>query len=242
MQSGLFNSVVVVGDGAFVLATSPESLGLVGVHLTSRASKLAIDNKKPFLSEPYESAAGNLIVLLSHPIFDKSGRYIGYIGGSIYLKKDSLFSEVLSQHFFKGDTEVSVVSNDGEVLFSKEKMSVGRHVNLYHNLKRNFNNNERGGGVLQPEVNISLAMRLWKTHHGMVSYPRFFTQRTGRFPALMESRMTLMPDDEPELHPPPEVLPLYGVLCRNRRNFRYPSFSPATSVSRSIISLLLWKV
>ncbi|OIN18675.1 hypothetical protein AO411_2019865 [Salmonella enterica subsp. enterica serovar Sarajane] len=29
-----------------------------------------------------------------------------------------------------------------------------------------------------------------------------------------------------------------GVLRRNRRNFRYPSFSPATSASRSMISLL----
>ncbi len=33
-----------------------------------------------------------------------------------------------------------------------------------------------------------------------------------------------------------------GVLRRNPRFFRYPSFSPATSASRSIISLLLWKV
>ncbi|HFP3332165.1 TPA: type II toxin-antitoxin system RelB/DinJ family antitoxin [Escherichia coli] len=33
-----------------------------------------------------------------------------------------------------------------------------------------------------------------------------------------------------------------GVLRRNRRNFRYPSFKPATNVSRSISSLLFWKV
>lgn len=33
-----------------------------------------------------------------------------------------------------------------------------------------------------------------------------------------------------------------GVLHRNRRNFRYPSFKPATNVSRSINSLLFWKV
>ena len=32
------------------------------------------------------------------------------------------------------------------------------------------------------------------------------------------------------------------VLRRNRRNFRYPSFKPATNVSRSISSLLFWKV
>jgi hypothetical protein len=34
----------------------------------------------------------------------------------------------------------------------------------------------------------------------------------------------------------------YGVVSRNRRNFRHPSSSPATSVSRSIILPSLWKV
>jgi TnpA family transposase len=38
----------------------------------------------------------------------------------------------------------------------------------------------------------------------------------------------------------PEVLS--GVLRRNPRFFRHLSFSPATSASRSIISLLLWKM
>jgi hypothetical protein len=34
----------------------------------------------------------------------------------------------------------------------------------------------------------------------------------------------------------------YGVLSQNRRNFRHPSSSPATSASRSIILPSLWKV
>ena len=34
----------------------------------------------------------------------------------------------------------------------------------------------------------------------------------------------------------------FGVLRRNRRNFRYPSLKPATNLSRSISSLLFWKV
>lgn len=45
LQSGMFNSVVFVSNGAVVIATSPESLGLVGVHLNSSASKLAIEEK-----------------------------------------------------------------------------------------------------------------------------------------------------------------------------------------------------
>ncbi|WP_432212296.1 GNAT family N-acetyltransferase, partial [Pseudomonas aeruginosa] len=35
---------------------------------------------------------------------------------------------------------------------------------------------------------------------------------------------------------------LIGVLSQNRRNFRHPSSSPATSASRSIILPSLWKV
>ncbi|EBR0688700.1 GGDEF domain-containing protein, partial [Salmonella enterica] len=147
LQSGMFNSVVVVSNGAVVLAASPESLGLVGVHLNSSASKLAIQGRKPFISSPYKSAAGNLIILLSHPIYDKSGSYIGYVGGSIYLKKQSLFSGVLSRHFFKSDTEVSIVSGDGSVIFNKDKSAVGRPMVLDNDLKSKLISSERGEGT-----------------------------------------------------------------------------------------------
>lgn len=146
LQSGMFNSVFVVSNDAVVLATSPESLGLVGVHLNSSASKLAIEAKKPFISAPYKSASGNLIILLSHPIYDKNGNYIGYVGGSIYLKKQSLFSDVLSRHFFKSDTEISIVSDDGTVIFSKDNSAVGRPMVMDDDLKSKLTSSERGEG------------------------------------------------------------------------------------------------
>ena len=44
--------------------------------------------------------------------------------------------------------------------------------------------------------------------------------------------------------PEPDVVlvPAFGVVRRNPRNFRQPSSSPATSASRSIILPSLWKV
>ena len=147
LQSGMFNSVIVVSNGAVVLATSPESLDLVGVHLNSSVSKLAIEGKKAFISQPYKSVAGNLIVLLSHPIYDKSGNYIGYIGGSIYLKKQSLFSDVLSRHFFNGDTEITIVSDDGNVIFNKDNSVVGRPMVMPDDLKSKLASSERGDGT-----------------------------------------------------------------------------------------------
>ena len=147
LQSGMFNSVIVVSNGAVVLATSPESLDLVGVHLNSSVSKLAIEGKKAFISQPYKSVAGNLIVLLSHPIYDKSGNYIGYIGGSIYLKKQSLFSDVLSRHFFNDDTEITIVSDDGNVIFNKDNSVVGRPMVMPDDLKSKLASSERGDGT-----------------------------------------------------------------------------------------------
>jgi diguanylate cyclase (GGDEF)-like protein len=142
----MFNSVFVVSNDAVVLATSPESLDLVGTRLNSSASKLAIEEKKPFISSPFKSVTGNLIILLSHPIYDKNGNYIGHVGGSIYLKKHSLFSDVLSRHFFKSDTEISIVSDDGTVIFNNDNSAVGRPMVMSDDLKSKLTESDRGEG------------------------------------------------------------------------------------------------
>lgn len=147
LQSGMFNSVFVVSNDAVVLATSPESLDLVGTRLNSSASKLAIEEKKPFISSPFKSVTGNLIILLSHPIYDKNGNYIGHVGGSIYLKKHSLFSDVLSRHFFKSDTEISIVSDDGTVIFNNDNSAVGRPMVMSDDLKSKLTESDRGEGA-----------------------------------------------------------------------------------------------
>ena len=59
LQSGFFNSVVIVSADAVITAASPESLGLIGLKLQSQTSEQAINAKKAFISEPFTSAAGN---------------------------------------------------------------------------------------------------------------------------------------------------------------------------------------
>lgn len=68
LQSGFFNSVVIVTSQAVVAAASPESLGLVGQKLTSDATRRAIALKQPFISSPFMSAAGNYVVFISQPL------------------------------------------------------------------------------------------------------------------------------------------------------------------------------
>ena len=131
LQSGFFNSVLVVKANAVVAATSPESLSLVGMQLHSPASQQSIISRKPFISQPFTSATGNYIVFLSQPIFSQQGQYEGYIGGSIYLKKHSILSEILGQHFYGNQAEVSIVAADGRLIYSHAPSAVGRLLDVH---------------------------------------------------------------------------------------------------------------
>ncbi|HCS8994683.1 TPA: GGDEF domain-containing protein [Klebsiella pneumoniae] len=131
LQSGFFNSVLVVKANAVVAATSPESLSLVGMQLHSPASQQSIISHKPFISQPFTSATGNYVVFLSQPIFSQEGQYLGYIGGTIYLKKHSILSEILGQHFYGNQAEVSIVAADGRVIYSRDPVAVGRLLDVH---------------------------------------------------------------------------------------------------------------
>jgi len=144
LQSSFFNSVVVVNSEAVVAATSPETLKLVGVKLTSDASRLALTTRKPYISEPYVSAAGNYVVFISHPLFSSEGNYLGYIGGTIYLRKQSMLSDILSLHFYSDNSTVSIVSNEGNIIFSHNPALVGTKMNIGDVLKKQLRNTEYG--------------------------------------------------------------------------------------------------
>lgn len=149
MQSGFFNSVVVVNHDAIIAATSPDSLNLIGVKLHSAASLQAIASRKPFISAPFTSAAGNYVVFLSQPLFSEEGSYLGYIGGTIYLKKQSMLSEILSQHFYTKGSTVSVVSNEGLIIFSHDPALVGTKMLLSLALQKRLSTTESGHFTLE---------------------------------------------------------------------------------------------
>ncbi len=148
LQSGFFNSVVVVTDDAVIAAASPESLDLVGKKLNSDASKIAIATRKPFISSPFVSAAGNYVVFISQPLFSADGRYLGYLGGTIYLKKKSMLSNILSQHFYEDNSQVSIVSDEGKVIFNHDPALVGTQIPINPDLKEKLLKTQSGKYLL----------------------------------------------------------------------------------------------
>lgn len=127
-QTNSFNSVAVVNSDGIVKAISPESLMLKGMQLTSQASREALAQRQPMVSKPTISAANNLIVFVSWPIWGKDGRYLGYVGGTIYLKKKSILNALLGEQFYRDGTQVYVTDRNNQVLYHQNSQLIGKVV------------------------------------------------------------------------------------------------------------------
>src|SRR5690606_840874 len=79
LQTNSFNSVVFVDASGKVVATSPDTLSILGKKLDSPGAIEALKMRRPIISEPYISVTGNLLVFVSHPVTDSTGEYLGYI-------------------------------------------------------------------------------------------------------------------------------------------------------------------
>jgi len=75
-----FNSIFIAGNDGMVLSSSPSNIGLTGYLLTSHGVTQALNEKRPLISEPYIGATNRLIILISHPIYDRNGVYRGFVG------------------------------------------------------------------------------------------------------------------------------------------------------------------
>ncbi|XAG66596.1 sensor domain-containing diguanylate cyclase [bacterium 19GA11TI05] len=134
-QSSFFNSIVIVSSDSVIAATSPEELGLVGLKLVSQTNLKTIGAKKTIISEPFISVTGNYVVFISQPIIHK-GQYLGYVGGTIYLKKESMLSDLLSTHFYNEGIRVFIISNRNEVIFSREPELINTEFKISKNLNK----------------------------------------------------------------------------------------------------------
>ncbi|MFK2824782.1 sensor domain-containing diguanylate cyclase [Bacillus sp. B190/17] len=116
-QSNMFNSVAVADQTGTVIAVSPESLEIKNKKLNSPAALQALNEKKPLISKPFISITGRLVIFISHPIFDQKGDYLGFVGGTIYLKEKSILNELLGEHFYDDGSYVYVVDGDGRIIY-----------------------------------------------------------------------------------------------------------------------------
>lgn len=113
----MFNSVIIANKDSFVIGVSPSSLELKGTYLQTAGPIEAINKKVPLISKTYTGTTSRLLIFISHPIFSATGEYLGFIGGSIYIKEDNAFNAILGKHFYNDGSYVYVVDGEGRIIY-----------------------------------------------------------------------------------------------------------------------------
>lgn len=125
-QSNYFDSVIISDKYGHVLNYSPSKIAInKNVVNTTLGFKQSIETKNTVITSPYYSIKNNLIVFISQPIFDKDKKYLGFIGGAIYLKEKNIINELLTLSFNYKDSYMYVLDSNRKIIFHPDASRIG---------------------------------------------------------------------------------------------------------------------
>lgn len=129
-QTSSFNSVLIVNSQGIVTAASESVQYLLGGELDSVGSLQALKERKPLISQPFNSVAktSRSLVFISQPIFDAQGSYLGFVGGSIYLNERSILYSLIGEHYQTDESYIYVVDQDAHLIYHQDSFRVGENV------------------------------------------------------------------------------------------------------------------
>lgn len=128
-----FNSLFIVDPDGVIQLISPSQVQFnkqvhAGMKIQSETMKKALSIKKPFVSEPYIATSGQVIMLMSAPIFDK-GKYKGLVAGTIYLESGkNAFNNLLSESRDENGSYVYVVDRSGKLIYHPDSSRIQEDV------------------------------------------------------------------------------------------------------------------
>ncbi|NUU36864.1 sensor domain-containing diguanylate cyclase [Pseudomonas sp. C2B4] len=125
-QDSSFNVVGIFDATGKVLEASPESLQIKGRTFRTEGVIQALHGRQPMISSAFVSEIGNLVIFVSHPILDSNGQYLGAVGGTVYLLKQSVLHTLISSHFNNVDVQVYVVDNRRRLLYHADPDRIGQ--------------------------------------------------------------------------------------------------------------------
>lgn len=155
LQTSSFNSVAIVSHTGIALAVSPNTLGILGSQLSTAGVTETLRAKEAFVSTPFLSSVGNLLVLISYPMFDASGNYLGYVGGTIYLKEQSILNDLLGKHFHRDGSYIYVIDKNKQIIYHPEPERVGNYI-LENEAINSVANNISGSAKVINSLNIEM--------------------------------------------------------------------------------------
>ncbi|MDH1548444.1 MULTISPECIES: sensor domain-containing diguanylate cyclase [Pseudomonas] len=120
-----FNSIAIIDATGRIKEAYPDRMQIKGSTPHSPVADEFLAARRPVVSSAYMSAAGNLVVMISQPIFGPSGEYLGVIGGSVYLQKQSALHTLISRHFHHEGTFAFVADSQRQLLSHPEEQRIG---------------------------------------------------------------------------------------------------------------------
>ncbi|WLR52042.1 sensor domain-containing diguanylate cyclase [Bacillus tianshenii] len=130
-----FNSLFITDEHGVIQTISPKAVqfkgGAVvqaGIEIKSKPFQKALALKKPFISEPYKATSGQMIVLVSSPIFDKSGVFKGVMAGTVYLESDNAIKNILNEQQLENGSYVYVVNKEGQLVYHPDVSRIAESV------------------------------------------------------------------------------------------------------------------
>lgn len=124
-QNQIFNSVVIANAKGVILNSSNAAIKLVGSLLTTEGTLASLKSQQAHISQPYESALNNLIIMISHPIYTEGGTYLGFVAGTIYLKEKNILNRLLGEHYYEDGSYTYVVDQQKRLLFHPDAERLG---------------------------------------------------------------------------------------------------------------------
>ncbi|RWU19152.1 sensor domain-containing diguanylate cyclase [Pseudomonas alkylphenolica] len=124
-QDTELNSVMVIDATGKALQIYPEQPLITGTHIDSNEVQEALKAQRPLVSHAYETATGNLIVFISHPVLSPSGQYLGLIGGSIFIKQRGVLHTLIASHALLDGTYAFVADDNRRLLYHWDQHRIG---------------------------------------------------------------------------------------------------------------------
>ena len=125
-QSQYFNSVSFVKADGQLAGFAPLTLPLKkGQIMDTTATRLSLKHKESLITPPYNSALNNFLIYISEPVVDASGQYLGFVGGTIYLKEQNFISQLLSSQYGYQDNYMYVLDSQQRIIFHPDPSRIG---------------------------------------------------------------------------------------------------------------------
>ncbi len=129
-HSEYFESLTIVRKDKVLMGISPSYKKelQVGTNVDGPIVRSIIKLKEPMMTDPFVGKTGNLLILVTSPLFDKQNNYYGYIAGTIYLHSTNIIQMILQQNYDSDGSYVFAVDSKGSIIFHPDSEMIGKNV------------------------------------------------------------------------------------------------------------------